>query len=194
MDDAAAPCLNGPHAALWRRLCAWHPDEASAAFAFSARLARDNGWTPAFAARAIGEYRRFVFLAMTAGHMVTPSDTVDQVWHLHLCDTRAYWETFCPHVLGAALHHHPSPGGAAERARHFEQYAQTLRAYEAAFGTLAPPAIWPEARQALVRDPAARRVHLHRCLILPRRWAVPGAALAGLALALGGFTLGRGSL
>ena len=33
---------------------------------------------------AIEEYRKFVFLALVAGHQITPSDQVDQVWHLHL--------------------------------------------------------------------------------------------------------------
>ncbi|MCX5952813.1 MAG: hypothetical protein NTZ40_04815 [Cyanobacteria bacterium] len=33
---------------------------------------------------AIEEYRKFVFLALVAGHQITPSDQVDQVGHLHL--------------------------------------------------------------------------------------------------------------
>ncbi len=45
------------------------------------------------------EYRRFAFLAATAGHPVTPSDAVDQAWHLHLTYSRDYWDRFCP-LLG----------------------------------------------------------------------------------------------
>ncbi|MEK6230809.1 MAG: hypothetical protein N2A42_03075 [Luteolibacter sp.] len=33
------------------------------------------------------EYKRFVALAMLAGHPVTPSEEVDQAWHLHLVYT-----------------------------------------------------------------------------------------------------------
>jgi hypothetical protein len=33
-------------------------------------------------------------------HIVTPSEQVDQVWHLHLTYTRSYWDEFCPNVLG----------------------------------------------------------------------------------------------
>ena len=76
--------------------------------------------------RAIEEYKRFVFLAMAAGHPVTPLDEVDQVWHLHLCYTRSYWEDLCGEVLRAPLHHGPTRGGAAERARFDDQYRRTL--------------------------------------------------------------------
>ncbi|MEZ6192343.1 MAG: hypothetical protein R3C45_13785 [Phycisphaerales bacterium] len=48
----------------------------------------------------VNEYRRFCYLAIAAGHTVTPSDEVDQAWHLHLLYTRDYWEDFCPNVLG----------------------------------------------------------------------------------------------
>ena len=46
---------------------------------FVARLARENGWTRAFADRVVREYKRFVYLAMTAGHPVCPSEQVDAV-------------------------------------------------------------------------------------------------------------------
>ncbi|MFM5884453.1 MAG: glycine-rich domain-containing protein [Novosphingobium sp.] len=141
------------------------PDDA--ALSFAQRLARENGWTAAFAARVIGEYRRFCYLAVTAGHPVTPSDAVDQAWHLHLTYSADYWQTYCPEVLGRALHHGPTAGGSAEHARYFEQYAQTLRSYERAFG--APPCdIWPGAHQRLIVDPQARRVHPREGWIIAR--------------------------
>ncbi|WP_443026122.1 glycine-rich domain-containing protein, partial [Sphingomonas sp. CCH9-H8] len=72
------------------------------------------------------------------GAGATPSDAVDQAWHLHLTYTRDYWEHFCPDVLGRALHHGPTAGGADEHRRYYRQYAETLARYEAAFG-IAPP-------------------------------------------------------
>ena len=75
-------------------------DPKTAALTFADRLARENGWSAAKAARVVDEYRRFCFLAATAGHEVTPSDAVDQAWHLHLTYSRDYWERFCPEVLG----------------------------------------------------------------------------------------------
>ena len=67
--------------------------------------------------RAIEEYRRFLLLGVAAGHPVSPSDTVDQVWHLHLTYTRRYWDTLCRDTLGRLLHHEPTQGGAVEDAR-----------------------------------------------------------------------------
>src|SRR5947199_354356 len=81
---------------------------------------------PERAARAIEEYRRFAFLAVAAGHPVSPSDAVDQVWHLHLLYTRSYWVQFCGEVLGKPLHHEPSTGGGGEAAKFDAWYGQTL--------------------------------------------------------------------
>jgi hypothetical protein len=78
------------HLELWNRLEAYELDEPGAALPFTSRLAREQGWTHAEAARAIGEYKRFLFLAAVAGHPVSPSEPVDHVWHLHLLYTRSY--------------------------------------------------------------------------------------------------------
>ncbi|UOQ69976.1 glycine-rich domain-containing protein [Hymenobacter cellulosilyticus] len=94
------------HSELWSRLEALDLDGA-APLSFSHRLARDNGWTPDFARRVVLEYKKFVFLAATCGHPVTPSDEVDQAWHQHLIYTRSYWEELCGEILGFALHHGP---------------------------------------------------------------------------------------
>jgi len=164
--------------ALWLALAQYRVGLMDAELGFVARLARENGWTAEFAERVYGEYLRFCFLAMTAGHPVTPSDEVDQVWHLHLTYSRDYWERFCPTVLRAPLHHGPTAGGARERARYFEQYARTLKSYAAVFGS--PPAdVWPDARRRFFEDPLARRVHPRDGVIVSRR--VLRAALALLA-------------
>ena len=121
---------------VWAALSAYRIGPDDAALPFAARLARENGWTTAHAERVIEEYHRFCFLAVTAAHPVTPSDAVDQAWHLHLTYTRDYWERFCPDVLGRPLHHGPTAGGAAEGHRFFAQYADTLASYEAAKRTV----------------------------------------------------------
>ena len=78
--------------ALWKRIASFSVDEGDEALTFASRLARENRWTDAYAVRAIEEYKRLIFLAVVAGHPVTPSDQVDQVWHLHLTYTRSYWD------------------------------------------------------------------------------------------------------
>lgn len=165
---------------VWEALSRYTIGPVDAALPFAARLARENGWRPAHAARAIEEYRRFCFLAVTADHPVTPSDAVDQVWHLHLTYSRDYWERFCPDILGRPLHHGPTAGGADEHRRHVEQYARTLRSYERAFGRSAPADLWPSAMRTLIDDARARRVHPRDGLLIPpvALWLLAGIAMA----------------
>jgi hypothetical protein len=165
---------------LWKKIQDHVPGHAGAPLSFTQRLARENGWTQSYAGRVVQEYRRFVYLAVTQGHPVTPSDQVDQAWHLHLTYTRDYWEVFCPQALGRVLHHDPTRGGEDERAKYFDWYARTLAAYRAVFGE--PPAdIWPrpqwrfaqrfERREVASLRPAALKAGAARS---PRRpWRAP---------------------
>jgi len=178
MSESDLPACRREHP-VWVALENYTIGPENAALSFEARLARENGWTRVFAARVIEEYRRFAFLAVTAGHPVTPSDAVDQAWHLHLAYTRDYWERFCPQVLGRPLHHGPTAGGRAEETRYFAQYADTLKRYADTFGADAPADIWPAAAQRLRDDPRARRVHPRDGIVVPRSIAA-GAGLLGL--------------
>lgn len=166
------------------RLSAYHIGPADAALSFADRLGRENRWSPAFAERVIGEYLRFCYLAMTAGHQVTPSDQVDQAWHLHLTYSRDYWQRFCPEILGGELHHGPTAGGQTERARYYEQYAQTLASYEEAFGEAPPPDIWPPAARRFGSDPRSYRVNPADVVTLPKRGVWLILAAMGLAITL----------
>ncbi|NIJ20420.1 hypothetical protein FHS95_002112 [Sphingomonas naasensis] len=170
---------------IWSALSRYSIGPQDAALPFAARLARENGWSRAEAERVIEEYKRFCFLAVTAGHPVTPSDQVDQAWHLHLTYSRDYWERFCPEVLGRALHHGPTAGGSDEQHRYFTQYAETLRSYERVFGP--PPAdLWPDAARRLNEDHKARRVHPRDAIIVSRKLVPIALLLAVLSvLALG---------
>ncbi len=160
---------------LWQRLAAYEIGPDGAVLSFANRLARENHWDADFAKRVILEYKRFCYLAITAGHEVTPSDAVDQAWHLHLTYSRDYWDVFCRDVLQADLHHGPTAGGTAERARYYDQYAATFRSYETAFGAPPPPDIWPGAQRRFKVDPRGRRVNPKDVMILDRRFAVLGA-------------------
>ena len=175
--SAAAPASSDDP--LWQRLRAAPIGPQDTALTFAAKLARENGWSQAYTARVIEEYRRFCYLGMTAGHEVTPSDAVDQCWHLHLTYTRDYWERFCPEVLGRPFHHGPTAGGASELGRHFAQYAQTLHSYEGAFGP-PPPELWPAAQVTLLTAPRARRVNPAEAWIVSRRALGRAAALVAM--------------
>lgn len=92
---------------------------------FAQRLALENAWSIAFPERVIHEYKRFIFLAASAGHPVTSSDQVDQAWHLHL--------TLCHDVIGRPGHHTPTQGGSAELRKFDVWYLRTLASYRASF-------------------------------------------------------------
>jgi hypothetical protein len=144
---------------LWRRISAFELDEASSHLPFSARLARENGWSRNFACRVIEEYKRFCYIAVTANHGVTPSDQVDQAWHLHLLYTRNYWDGFCAHALGRPLHHGPTRGGAGEAEKFRSWYVQTVQSYERAFGP-PPRDIWPDVETRFAQSRSFLRVNL----------------------------------
>lgn len=88
------------------------------------------------------EYLRFVYLAQISPTEATPSEQVDQVWHLHLSYTRDYWHKFCAEILQRDFHHDPCDGPES-MPRYAQQYRATLALYEQEFGEDAPPQSWP---------------------------------------------------
>lgn len=131
----------------WNRIRNFPIDAANASFPYSTRLARENGWTPVYAERVIDEYRKFAFLAVAAGHGVTPSKAVDEAWHLHLLYTQNYWNDFCPNALGQALHHNPADGSTGDDSKYEGWYENTLKSYERLFESPPPGDIWPKASE-----------------------------------------------
>ena len=173
---------------LWERLRTFDFDLGPSAFTFRDRLARENGWTRARADRVIGEYRRFLLLAAAAGHPVSPSEDVDAAWHLHLTYTRSYWDDLCGRILPAPLHHGPTRGGAAERAKFDDWYARTLASYTRMFGEAPPADVWPDAAARAAARPRYARVDVGAAWIVPkpawwppRRSAVVAALIAASA-------------
>lgn len=181
--------MDAAQQALWERLQSFGFDQVDAQFPFSRRLARDNGWSHAFAVRVIEEYRRFLFLAMSAGHPVTPSDEVDQAWHLHLVYTRSYWEDLCGGALEQSLHHGPTKGGAEEGHKFQNWYQNTLDSYERLFGERAPADIWPDAQARFADANNLRWVNTRKYWLLPRV-SLPKLTLGTAALVLLGLFLG----
>ncbi|MFM8273757.1 MAG: TIGR04222 domain-containing membrane protein, partial [Gemmata sp.] len=178
------------HADLLARILAFDIDGGEVPLPFAARLAREQGWSRSYAERVIEEYKRYVFLATTAGFKVCPSEDVDAAWHLHLTYTKSYWQRFCGEALGKPLHHEPTKGGPAEGEKHLRMYADTLAAYRAAFGRGAPPDVWPAGESRFGDDTRHRVVNTARNWVVPKapvkRLAQLGAASVLLALAVPG--------
>ena len=180
-DARQEPMLSwtSEHKDLWARIALFEFDDGIVSFPFVARLARDNGWSSEYAGRVNREYRRFTFLAASAGHPVTPSDQVDQAWHLHLLYTRSYWNCFCREVLRAPLHHHPTNGGTEETTKFNAWYAETLASYRLFFGTEPPEDIWPNPATRFGDDIYCMRVNVRRAWVISKRRA--------FAIAFGSF-------
>lgn len=167
---------------LWTKLAGFHIGSGDELLTFEKRLARENGWTPGYSRRVIEEYKRFVFLCCEAGHPCTPSDQVDQAWHLHLTYTHSYWEELCQKVLQRPLHHHPTRGGRKEGAKFDDWYSRTLASYERLFGQKAPADIWPPAAERFGIDPYAQRVNLKRHWVISKERVTRALLLASALL------------
>lgn len=136
--------MSGDEAALWTKISTFAIDGADAQLTFTARLARENGWTTAYTQRVMEEYRKFLFLCCVTPTGVTPSDPVDQAWHLHLTYTKSYWIDLCRHTIGREIHHNPTKGGASEGQKFDGMYSHSQALYTHYFGTLPPTDIWQD--------------------------------------------------
>ncbi len=152
-----------------------------AAFGFERRLATENGWTEAFAMRVVAEYRRFLMLVADGEAALTPSDAVDQAWHLHMVYTRDYWHGLCRDILGRELHHEPTEGGPEQREWYRTRYAETLERYRTTFGTIPPADIWPDPSRRFTGR--YRRVDMHRSATIDAEW-IGGILIGSVALAV----------
>jgi len=163
------------------------------ALTFAARLAREQGWTVAFARRAIREYKRFVYLALTADHIACPSEQVDAVWHQHLTYTRSYWKRFCGDILGRPFHHEPTRGGPDERAKHHALYEATLASYRNAFGEEPPADLWPAVDVRFGEDLRHTVVNVTQNWVVPKAWVRRAALTTAAAFAFGFAAIGCGN-
>ncbi len=168
--------MNTEQTELYERIQTFSLDEPSAQLSFSKRLARDNDWSLQYARQVIEEYKKFAFLAVVVGHPVTPSDQVDQAWHLHLTYTRSYWQEFCTQVLRTPLHHDPTLGGEAENEKFDGWYSKTLESYERFFRTKPPVEIWSTPKDRFGLDLYFVRINTQQNWVLPKLQVQKGAA------------------
>jgi hypothetical protein len=86
------------------------------------------------------EYRKFLALRIAYPEAdIVPCKLVDEMWHRHILDTRAYAED-CKRIFGGFMHHFPYFGmrGDADAEALADAYDETLRCYREAYGE--PPA------------------------------------------------------
>lgn len=167
---------------LYRRIMDFDIDGDQANVSFAERLARENRWSLAFSKRVIHEYKRFVFLVVTGDHPLTPSDQVDQAWHLHLTYSRSYWDRFCAETLGRPLHHGPTRGGAVEASKFRAWYGDTLKRYQCVFLTPPPRDIWPDAAIRFGDEVYFQRVNTRRYWFVQKPSSLVTYALLAVSL------------
>jgi hypothetical protein len=176
---------------LFKKLDDFSLDNPEASFSFSDRLSRENGWTKGFALQVIGEYKKFIYLSVVTGKSLTPSEEVDQAWHLHMIYTQSYWSEMCGDILkGLKLHHGPTKGGQSEKERYDNQYDYTLKVYKDEFGYDAPTNVWPNKEERF-GNINFRRVSVRDNIILNKkkvRTYLTGFVI-GICLTLTGFLL-----
>jgi len=94
-----------------------------------------KGWCSAKARNILKRYRRFLYLTVTQVDPVVPTEDIDELWHAHILDTRAY-AADCKATFGFFLHHFPYFGlrdhEDADALR--KAFERTSALYEAKYG------------------------------------------------------------
>ena len=138
--------MNDEQQKLWIEIRNFELDDPGLSLSFTDRLARENGWTIEYSVRSILEYKKFILLLIFANNPLTPSDQVDQVWHLHLLYTQSYWDEFCGKTLNRKIHHGPTKGGEIEKNKFTNWYKVTKELYAETFNEKPPNDIWPTSK------------------------------------------------
>jgi len=154
-------------ATLWHKIETFALDDPEAAFSFTDRLARENRWSLSYSLGAVAEYKRFIFLICVSGRSLTPSDQVDQVWHLHLLYTESYWIDLCQNTLQRQIHHGPTRGGQREKQRFNNAYEDTLAQYRLFFNEEPPADFWPDSATRF-SDIHFQRVNIRKHWVIRR--------------------------
>lgn len=183
---------------LWKKIKEVEFDAIALNGKFSDHLAASNGWTQSFAQRAIREYKKFMYLSAVSERVLVPSDVVDQVWRLHLSDTRHYWGTFCQ-MIGKPIHHVKVGEHSAESAQTLSEYDYTKSFYLDEFKQAPRAEFWPAGTGPHAISPPMQRVNRSRYMILQkptmRLWRSVGrfAGVATFPLSIVAYAVNQSS-
>lgn len=107
------------------------------------KLEHADGWSAGVVAEAECLYRKYLCLALVyRDRTLGPSRMIDDFWHAHILDTRAY-AADCEMLFGAYLHHYPYGGSYADpldMALSNAAYAETCRLFREHFDIDLPEA------------------------------------------------------
>lgn len=154
---------------LWSAIQQFPFDDPYAEITFSRKLSAKQHWSPSYTERVIEEYRKFLYLCCISPNGASPSQAVDEAWHLHLTYTKSYWTDLCKNTINKDIHHHPSRGGDEEDHKHHDWYAETLVLYQSVFESPPPNDIWPPPRsfEPPIEEPVpVTRSHVKAFIVL----------------------------
>jgi hypothetical protein len=117
------------------------------------KMIEEHGWTAEFCDEAESLYRQFLALnARYPGQKICPTGPIDEFWHAHIVDTRAYMRD-CDAVFGEYLHHFPYFGmrGPDDRAALEDAFRKSVELFIVHFG------IDPTAGDVLARSCSSQR-------------------------------------
>ena len=90
--------------ALWHRLEGYSFHEYPLTRSLVDRLEDETGHSVDVCYILVEEYRRYMYLVGSTGETLAPSPIVDVVWQMHSEDKKAYFEDFCPRIIGRTIH------------------------------------------------------------------------------------------
>ena len=100
------------------------------------KLGEEKGWSAEYQDEVEDLYRRFLALNIVyRDRKICPTGPVDEFWHAHILDTRAYARD-CQELFGEYLHHFPYFGmrGPADRADLTAAFDQSRELFIRHFG------------------------------------------------------------
>ena len=117
------------------------------------KMVEEHDWTPEFCDEVEALYRRFLALnARYPNRKICPTGPIDEFWHAHILDTRAYMRD-CEDIFGYYLHHFPYFGmrGPEDHAALEKAFRESVEMFILHFG------IDPTAGDILARSCASQR-------------------------------------
>ncbi len=100
------------------------------------KLSEERKWTFEFCDEVEALYRKFLALnARYPDRKICPTGPIDEFWHAHIVDTRAYMRD-CDAIFGQYLHHFPYFGmrGAEDRAALEDTFRGSVELFVRHFG------------------------------------------------------------
>lgn len=117
------------------------------------KMIEEHDWTPEFCDEVDALYRRFLALnARYPDRKICPTGPIDEFWHAHILDTRAYMRD-CEDIFGHYLHHFPYFGmrGPEDHAALEKAFRESVEMFILHFG------IDPTAGDILARSCSSQR-------------------------------------